>query len=103
MGAGPWRVYNSARRYLMTGDIDLDDDGFQISLFTGSSSADNLSLQKITDLTGEVLNGNGYTSGGQLMENVTWDVGTDANEMRFSADPSSWNATGGDIVGIQYM
>jgi hypothetical protein len=36
------------------------------------------------------------------MSNVTWDVGLYQNEMRFTADPTTWTASGADIMNIQY-
>ena len=100
--AGPWLVYNSFRRHSMDGSIDLDDDTFFISLYTDASNAADMTLQVIGEVTNEVADGNGYTSGGQQLANVTWDVGSYLAEMRFSADSTQWNASGGDIASIRY-
>lgn len=103
MGSGPWRIYDSARRYLMTGDIDLNSDTFYVSLYHGSGNAADLTLQKIINVTGEVSTGFGYTAGGHPLTNVTWDIGASPSEMRFKADPAVWNAVGGNIVNVQYV
>jgi hypothetical protein len=83
-------------------DIDLETDTFKVALYQGTGNVTDLTMENITDLTGEVVAGTGYNLGGQLLNNVIWDVGGTPSEMRFSADPAIWNAVGGDIVGVQY-
>ena len=102
MGAGPWLVYNSARRHLMDGSIDLDNDTFSISLYQNGSNASDITMQVIGDLTSEVANANGYTGGGQTLGNVTWNTGDTPAEMRWDANDIIWQAVGGDIVNVQY-
>jgi hypothetical protein len=103
MGAGPWLVYNTAKQELMSAKINLAADQFYYSLFLSASNASDLTLINYSQVTAEVADGFGYTTGGQKLQNVTWDVGDSPDEWRFSADTATWNASGGDIVGIQYV
>lgn len=103
MGAGPWLVYNQAKQELMSAQINLAADQFYYSLFQSTSNAGDLTQVNIVELTNEVANGFGYVTGGQQLQNVTWAVGDSPDEWRFSANTVTWNAVGGDIVGIQYV
>jgi len=102
MGAGPWTVYNSAKRLLGEAAIDLSNDLFAMALFTHESNASDLTMVILSELNGEVANGHGYTQGGQQMSNIIWDVADTPDEMRFTCDALTWNASGGDIVDVQY-
>jgi hypothetical protein len=105
MGAGPWTFYNPVRKHLMDGSMDLDDDVFMMSLYQSTangSNAGDVTMEAIEELTGEVANGFGYVAGGQQLQNVLWEVGSTADEMRFTSDTVSWQASGGNIVGIRY-
>lgn len=102
MAAGPWILYNTAKRHIGDGTIDLDSDTFQMSLFGAASNAADATMELIGQLTNEVAAGFGYTTGGKLMTAVTWTVGASASEMRFSAAPVMWPATGGTISGIRF-
>ena len=102
MGAGPWTAYNSAKRYLMNGGIDLDDDSFMMALFQNGSNALDLTMTTFEELTGEVAGANGYTQGGMALQHVIWDVGDTPSELRFSADALLWTASGGAISNVQY-
>jgi hypothetical protein len=102
MGSGPWTFYNPVKRYLMDGSIDLTNDTFMMSLFTGASNANDVTLTDVSELHDEVADGNGYTIGGALLTSVTWDVGAYPSEMRFDCDDKTWNAVGGDIADVQW-
>lgn len=102
MGAGPWLIYYSAKRHLMDGQIDLDSNAFWLSLFASGSNASDLTRVNIIELTNEVAPVHGYTAGGKQLQNVTWDVADSADEMRFTADTVTWQASGGDIASIGY-
>jgi hypothetical protein len=102
MGAGPWTVYNSMRLHLGDGSINLVSNIFQMSLFLSTSNAADVTMQTIEQLTNEVAPGFGYVAGGQQLQNVKWQVADTPDEMQFTADPLTWNASGGNIVGIRY-
>ena len=102
MGAGPWTIYNKAKQHLMGGGIDLDTDSFALSLYQSGSNALDVTKEVVGEISAEVANGNGYTTGGQTLTNVTWAVGSTASEMRFTATDLQWQATGTGIGNVQY-
>jgi hypothetical protein len=101
MPTGPWTFYNSAKKHLMDGGFDLDNDTFMISLFTGATNATDKTLTTIDQVTSEVAGANGYTSGGKQLTSVTWGVGAEPSEMRFNCAAAIWNASSGNIANIQ--
>lgn len=94
MAAGAWTLTNAARKKLLDGTFDLDTDSFKVALLTSSS---NIGASSTTHaaVTGEVANGNGYTTGGIAVSLVL--AGTTSVTCSFSSNPV-WTASGGSIV-----
>jgi hypothetical protein len=83
--------YNSAVDDLAKGNIDFDTDTFYGLLVTSSYVPNKDTHTKRSDVTNEVANGNGYTTGGKsLAVTVTKDTANDRVDITF-ADPS-WPA-----------
>lgn len=98
MAAGNWIMYNSAREYIGDGTIDLDTNTFKM-LLTSNSYTPNPANTVYADITNQVANGNGYTTGGATLTSVTWThTGTTAT---WDAADVSWTATGGTIGPIR--
>lgn len=102
MAASAWAFYNSAKKHLMDGTIDLDTNSFRMSLFTSASNAATNTLSTISQVTGEVAEGFGYSSSGKPLAGVTWGQGASASEMRFDATATQWVAAGGTIPNVKY-
>lgn len=102
MAAGAWTFYNEAKKYLMTGDIDLNGDNFRMSLYTSASNAATATLSTIASVSNEVTEANGYSSSGKAITGVTWTAGASASEFRFDATAVIWSASGGTIAGVKY-
>jgi hypothetical protein len=97
MAAGKWKFYEAAKEYLGDGTIDLDSATFKMALFTSASNCNTLSgSDALADLTNEVANANGYTTGGVTLTGVTWV--NSAGTMTFDCDNAIWNASGGSIT-----
>ena len=64
-------IFNSFLEAVGDGTHDMDNDTFKICLLTDSYSIDATDTQ-YSDLTNEVANGNGYTTGGVTLTGVTW-------------------------------
>lgn len=96
MPAGKWKLYNSAKEYIGDGTIDLDTHTFKCALFTSSSNANTLTNSTLSQLTNQVANANGYTTGGNTLTSVTWtQTGGTAT---FDAADTTWTASGGSIT-----
>lgn len=102
MAAGAWTFYNEAKKYLMTGDIDLDTDVFYMSLHTSASNAATATLSTYASINNQVANANGYTTGGKTVSATTWAAGASASEFRFDSTAVVWTASGGSIANVRY-
>lgn len=96
MAASAWRRYNKTPEYIGDGTIDLDNDTFKCALFLSTSNCATLTHTVFANLTDQVANGNGYTSGGYTLLSVTWTEASGTVTFD-SADPQ-WTATGGSIT-----
>lgn len=96
MAAGKWKLYESAKEFLADGTIDLDSHTFKCALFQSTSNCNTLTHDELADLTNQVANGNGYTTGGVALANVTWT--RSGGTVTFDADDPAWTASGGPIT-----
>lgn len=99
MAAGNWIVYDAFREAVADGTIDLDNDTFNVILLSDSYTP-SAAHSDNSDLTNEVANGNGYTTGGQALSSVTW--GHSGTTATFDAADITWSASSGDIGPFRY-
>ena len=102
MAAQAWTVYNSAKEYIGDGTIDMDTNVWRIGLYKSTSNAATLTLLSASQLTNEVSNQNGYTTGGKTLSATTWAAGTSAKAIQFDSTAAFWSANGGTITSIQF-
>lgn len=95
MPAGALILYNGMSEYLGDGTVDLDNDTFVITLHTSAYTPAG-THDTPADLTNEVANANGYTTGGQALANVTWT--RSGAVTTFDSDDAIWTASGGSIT-----
>lgn len=100
--AGAWTFYNEGKKYLMSGDIDLNTDTFKMGLFTSASNAATATLSVKGSVSNEVTEANGYSSSGKALTGVTWTAGASASEMRFDCTALIWSANGGNIANVKF-
>jgi hypothetical protein len=86
-------IYNSFKRDIMNGSIDLDTDTIKCALVTSSYTPDQDAHDNYDDITNEVANGNGYTTGGQALANKAVTADNTDNEGVFDADDVTWSAS----------
>ena len=85
-------VYNSFKRDIMNGGIDLDADTIKVALVTSSYTPDQDAHDNFDDITNEV-SGTGYTAGGATLANKTVTVDNTDNEGVFDADDPTWSSS----------
>lgn len=90
MAATKWKLYNTAKLKIGDGTIDLDTHTFKCALFLSTSNADTLTLDELGDLTNQVANGCGYTTGGATLAGVTWMNASGI--VTFTCNPVSWTS-----------
>lgn len=94
MAAGPFTVFNIAKLKLLNGTHDLDTHTFKMALVTSAQAIDatfagTSTDARYSDLSAQVANGNGYTTGGKtLTMSVTRSTGT----VTVDCDDQSWTS-----------
>lgn len=84
-------IYNSAKRDLINGTIDLDSNTIKVALVTSSYSPDIDAHDNYDDLTNEVANGNGYTTGGETLANASVTADNTNDRAVFDAEDVTWS------------
>lgn len=86
-------IYNSFKRDIMNGAIDLDTDTIKVMLVTSSYTPDQDAHTKRSDITNEVAATGGYSTGGEALDNKAVTVDNTDNEGVFDADNETWAAS----------
>src|SRR5262245_1362451 len=92
--AGPWIAYDSARRDLCDGTLDLDADSLSMALFTSASNAANVTLSALNQLTNPVAN-----ASSKAMPSTWLPSGSD---MWLRGTSMTYTASSGALVGVKY-
>lgn len=82
-------IYNSFKKKIMDGSIDLDTDTIKVALVTSSYTPDQDVHDFFDDITNEVT-GTGYSAGGAALANKVCSADNTDNEGVFDADDTSW-------------
>lgn len=82
-------IYNSFKRDIQNGSIDLDTDTIKVMLVTSAYTPDQDAHTKRSDITNEV-SGTGYSAGGATLANKSVTADNTDNEGVFDADDVVW-------------
>ena len=85
----PSVLYNSFKKEIQDGTIDLDTDTIKVMLVTASYTPDIDAHTKRSDVTNEVT-GTGYTAGGATLASKTVTQDNTLNAGKFDAADVSW-------------
>lgn len=96
MTANAWAFYNNFHLWIADSTFNLASNTFKMALFTSTSNAATATNNLYGDLTNEVANANGYTTGGVTLTSVTWTISTAT--ATFTAANAVWTASGGSIT-----
>jgi hypothetical protein len=106
MAATAWQLYNSAKRYIGNGTIELGAGSFKIALFTSASNTSTFTLSTFASLTSQISATGGYVSGGKQLVPATgqWTTGASAKQMKFtySTIGLTFTASGASLNNIRY-
>lgn len=83
-------IFNSFKRDIANGAIDLDTDTIKVMLVTSSYTPDIDAHTKRSDITNEV-SGTGYSSGGSALANKTVTANNTTDKGVFDADDLTWS------------
>ena len=106
MAASAWQLYNSGKRYVGNGTIQLGVNNFKMALFTSASNTSTFTLSTFASLTSEISATGGYVTGGKALVPATgqWTVGASAKQMKFtySTVGLTFTASGSSLNDIKY-
>lgn len=106
MAATAWQLYNTAKRYIGNGTIELGAGNFKMALFRTSSNASTFTLSTFASLTSQISATGGYVSGGKALVPATgqWTTGASAKQMKFtySTVGLTFTASGASLNNIRY-
>lgn len=85
-------IYNSFKRDIMNGAIDLDTDAINVMLVTSTYVPDQDLHTKRSDITNEVV-GTGYVAGGSALAGKAVTVDNVDNEGMFDANDLAWTTS----------
>jgi hypothetical protein len=102
MAASAWRVYNEAKKYMLTGDIDLNTSALRMKLLKGTKAAAVSDYTRSTFASLTHIATNLGLSVLRTLTNVAVTAGASAKEIKFDFDDEVWTASGGDVTSIQY-
>jgi hypothetical protein len=100
MAASAFLLYNSAKKYLLTADIDLNAAVLKAQLHKSTSNASTFTLSLLTSVNTPVTGG-GYAS--KTLGTVSVAQGASAKQIKFDAADLVWTATQSAIVSIMYL
>lgn len=87
-------LYNSAKKKLIDGSLDLDTDTIKVALLSSSYTPNIDTHVFYSDLTNELATASGYTQGGTALANKAITVDTVNDRAYLDADDVSWSASG---------
>lgn len=85
-------VYNNAKLELLKGTFDLSADTIKAALVSSSYTPNIDTHTTYADITNEVANGNGYTTGGNTLDTPTATVDNTNDLAVFDAADETWSA-----------
>jgi len=85
-------IYNSFKRDIMNGSIDLDTDTINVMLVTSTYTPNQDAHTKRSDVTNEV-SGTGYSAGGAALAGKAVTVDNTDNEGVFDANDLTWSTS----------
>ena len=99
MAAAAFLIYNEAKKYLLTGVIDLDTSTLSSHLYKGSSNASTFTLSTLASVT--VKASGGYT-GVKNLASIAVTAGASAKQIKFDAADVIFTASGANVGSVQF-
>jgi hypothetical protein len=97
--AATFTVYESFKKNMQNGTLDMDTDVLKVVLWQTLSGVSIPTASLAGSLTStQVTNGNGYTTGGKTLSNTS--VTISGSNAKFDADDTWWSANGGSIQNM---
>ena len=100
--AGKWKMYEETKLAIANGEIDFDNDAFEIAIYLSTSDADTLTgTRTLATLTNQHATEYGYvqadgSAGGKVLAVTSANSG---GTITIDGDNPIWTASGGPITG----
>ena len=100
MAATAWSLYNTAKKYIMDGTIDLDTASLKMKLYTSASNASTFTLSTMSQVTNQATGG-GYSEGKAL---TTVSVTSIVSAKSYSLDCADvvFTASNSSLVNVKF-
>lgn len=95
MASGAFTIPNKSLLNMVNATDLLEQATYKLALIASSWTPADTTDEVFADVTGEIANGNGYTSGGITLSNVT--LTRSGAVVTFTSDSAVWTASGGNI------
>ena len=107
MAASAWQLYNSGKRYIGNGTIELGAGSFKMALFNSASNTSTFTLSTFISLTGQISATGGYVSGGKELVPATgsWALTSATSPVvrfTYSSIGLTFTASGSSLNNIKY-
>jgi hypothetical protein len=106
MAASAWQLYNSGKRYIGNGTIELGVGNFKLALLRSASNTSTFTLSTFASLTNEISATGGYVTGGKALVPGTgqWTTVASAKQMKFtySTIGVTFTASGAPLTNVKY-
>lgn len=101
MAASKWQIYNEAKKYLLTADLDLNSTAVRVKLLAGTKSAavSNYTRSTFASLTHITTN---LKTAVKSLPGILVTAGASAKEIKFDSTAMLFSASGGTVTSIQY-
>jgi len=102
MAATAWSLYNTAKKYIMNGTIDLDTNTLKLKLHTSASNASTFTLSTFASINNECSARGRYVAGGLALTGVS--VTSILSAKSYSLDATDWvvTASGSQISNVKF-
>ncbi len=97
MAASAWRVYNEAKKYMLTADLDLNSTAVKVKLLAGTKSAavSNYTRSTFASLTHITTN---LKTAVKSLPSILVTAGASAKEIKFDSTAFIFSASGGTPI-----
>lgn len=86
-------LYNSFKKYIMDGTIDLDTHDIRVALVSSAYNPDIDADTEWADVSVNEVSGTGYTAGGALLTGAVCSIDTTDDEGVFNGSDVTWQTS----------
>ena len=101
MATSAFRLYNEAKKYLLTGKLPISGTALRVGLFNGGVSSYTLSTWASLITAGNPVSGGGYAA--KTVTGIAVTAYGSAKVIQFDCSDKVWTASGANIPSIGFL